>query len=29
MYLYQLTDTGLSASLTVSGTKFFKDKDMN
>ena len=26
-YLYQLTDTGLAASLTLSGTKFFKDSD--
>jgi lipid-binding SYLF domain-containing protein len=29
VYLYQLTDTGLSASLTVSGTKFFGDSDLN
>jgi lipid-binding SYLF domain-containing protein len=29
VYLYQLTETGLSATLTVSGTKFFKDPDMN
>ena len=29
MYLYQLTDTGLSATLTVSGTKFYKDADLN
>ena len=29
VYLYQLTDTGLSATLTVSGTKFFKDADLN
>ena len=29
VYLYQLTDTGLSATLTVSGTKFFKDPDLN
>ena len=29
VYLYQLTDTGLSAALTVSGTKFFKDGDLN
>lgn len=29
VYLYQLTETGLSASLTVSGTKFFKDPDLN
>lgn len=29
VYLYQLTDTGLSATLTVSGTKFFKDATLN
>ena len=29
VYLYQLTDTGLSASLTLSGTKFFKDSDLH
>ena len=29
VYLYQLTDTGLSATLTVSGTKFFKDASLN
>jgi lipid-binding SYLF domain-containing protein len=29
VYLYQLTDTGLSATLTVSGTKYFKDTDLN
>jgi lipid-binding SYLF domain-containing protein len=29
VYLYQLTNTGLSATLTVSGTKFFKDADLN
>ena len=29
VYLYQLTETGLSATLTVSGTKFFKDADLN
>ena len=29
VYLYQLTDTGLSATLTVSGTKFFEDAAMN
>ena len=28
-YLYQLTDTGLSATLTVSGTRFSKDADLN
>jgi lipid-binding SYLF domain-containing protein len=29
VYLYQLTDTGLAASLTLSGTKFFKDTDLH
>jgi lipid-binding SYLF domain-containing protein len=29
VYLYQLTDTGLSATLTVSGTRFFKDTSLN
>jgi lipid-binding SYLF domain-containing protein len=29
VYLYELTDTGLAASLTVSGTKFFKDADLH
>ena len=29
VHLYQLTDTGLSATLTVSGTRFFKDGDLN
>jgi len=29
IYLYQLTDSGLSATVTVSGTKFFKDADLN
>jgi lipid-binding SYLF domain-containing protein len=29
VYLYQVTETGLSATLTVSGTKFFKDTDLN
>ena len=29
VFLYQLSDTGLSASLTVSGTKFFKDANLN
>ncbi|HSD43950.1 MAG TPA: hypothetical protein VLD36_19045 [Burkholderiales bacterium] len=28
-YLYQLTDTGLAASLTLSGTKFFKDSELH
>ena len=29
VYLYQLTQTGFAATLTVGGTKFFKDGDMN
>jgi hypothetical protein len=29
VYLYQITETGLSASLTLSGTKFFRDDDLN
>jgi lipid-binding SYLF domain-containing protein len=29
VYLYQVTQTGLAATLTVSGTKFFKDGDLN
>ena len=29
VYLYQLTDTGLSATLSVAGTRFFKDPDLN
>jgi lipid-binding SYLF domain-containing protein len=29
VYLYQLTETGLSATLTVAGTKFFRDPDLN
>jgi lipid-binding SYLF domain-containing protein len=29
VYLYQLTETGLSAELTVSGTKYFKDGELN
>ena len=29
VYLYQLTNTGLSASITVSGTKYFRDADLN
>ena len=29
VYLYQLTNTGLSATITVSGTKYFKDPDLN
>jgi len=29
VYLYRLTETGLSAELTVSGTKYFKDNELN
>ena len=29
VYLYQITETGLSATLTISGTKFFVDPDLN
>jgi lipid-binding SYLF domain-containing protein len=29
VYLYQITDTGLAATLTVSGTRFSKDADLN
>lgn len=29
VYLYQLTNTGLAATITVSGTKFFVDPDLN
>ena len=29
VYLYQLTETGLSAAITVSGTRYFKDPDLN
>jgi lipid-binding SYLF domain-containing protein len=29
VYLYQITNTGLSATITVSGTKYFKDTDLN
>jgi lipid-binding SYLF domain-containing protein len=29
VYVYQITDTGLAATLTVAGTRFFKDADMN
>lgn len=29
IYLYQLTETGLAATLTVAGTKFFKDDELN
>ena len=29
VYLYQITETGLSATLTISGTRFFVDPDLN
>jgi lipid-binding SYLF domain-containing protein len=29
VYIYRLTETGLSAELTVSGTKYFKDNELN
>ena len=29
IYLYQLTETGLAATLTVAGTKFYKDDELN
>ena len=29
VYLYQLTESGLSASITVGGTKYFKDDELN
>ena len=29
VYLYELTQTGLSATLTVGGTQFFRDSDLN
>lgn len=29
VYLYQITETGLSATLTVSGTRFFVDGELN
>ncbi|NJD25317.1 MAG: hypothetical protein FIB06_07905 [Betaproteobacteria bacterium] len=29
VYLYQLTQNGLSATLTVGGTKFFRDPELN
>ena len=29
VYLYQLTDSGLAAELTVTGTKYLKDDDLN
>ena len=29
VYLYQITDTGLAAQITASGTKFYKDDELN
>ena len=29
VYLYQLTDSGLSAEFTARGTKYYKDNDLN
>jgi len=29
VYIYRLTETGLAAELTVSGTKYFKDGELN
>jgi lipid-binding SYLF domain-containing protein len=29
VYLYQLTETGLSAAVTLGGTKYFKDEELN
>ena len=29
VWLYQLTDTGLALELTVKGTKYYRDKDLN
>ena len=29
VYLYQITSTGLAAQITASGTKYFKDDDLN
>lgn len=29
VFVYQVTETGLSATLTVAGTKFFTDPDLN
>ena len=28
VWVYQLTETGLSAELTVTGTKYYKDSDL-
>jgi lipid-binding SYLF domain-containing protein len=29
VWMYQLTDTGLAAELTLTGTKYFKDDELN
>ena len=29
VWMYQLTDSGLAAEITLSGTKFYKDKSLN
>lgn len=29
VYVYQITETGLNAELTVAGTRFFADPDLN
>ena len=29
VFVYQITDTGLAAQITASGTKFFKDDSLN
>jgi lipid-binding SYLF domain-containing protein len=29
VWVYQLTETGLSAELTITGTKYYKDSDLN
>jgi len=29
MYVYPLTESGLSASLTLGATKFFRDDDLH
>ena len=29
VYVYQITETGLNAELTVAGTRFYVDQDLN
>jgi hypothetical protein len=29
VWLYQITDDGLAAELTATGTKYYKGKDLN